>query len=79
MFAFSRDGNFIYFDGFTADAGFFCLRISDRRVERLVSWKDLRRANGPLGLWVGQAPDGSPLVVRDVGTQEAYALDWEAP
>ena len=25
------------------------------------------------------APDGSPLLVRDIGTQEIYALDWEAP
>jgi hypothetical protein len=25
------------------------------------------------------APDDSPLVVRDVGTHEIYALDWDAP
>jgi len=23
--------------------------------------------------------DDSPLVLRDVGTQEIYALDWQAP
>jgi hypothetical protein len=25
------------------------------------------------------APDDSPLVLRDIGTQEIYALDWAAP
>jgi hypothetical protein len=29
--------------------------------------------------WVGPAPDDSPLLVRDAGTQDIYALDWEAP
>jgi len=25
------------------------------------------------------APDDSPLLLRDTGTQEIYTLDWEAP
>jgi hypothetical protein len=25
------------------------------------------------------APDDSPLLLRDTGTQEIYALDWQAP
>jgi len=29
--------------------------------------------------WMGVAPDGSPLVVRDRSTRDLYALDWEAP
>jgi hypothetical protein len=29
--------------------------------------------------WFGLAPDDSPLVLRDTGTQDIYALDWEAP
>jgi len=29
--------------------------------------------------WTGVTPDGSPLVLRNIGTQEIYALDWEAP
>ena len=27
----------------------------------------------------GLAGDDSPLVLRDTGTEEIYALDWEAP
>jgi hypothetical protein len=41
--------------------------------------KGFRRAEGQFGFWMGLAPDDSPLVVRDVGVQEIYALDWEAP
>ena len=28
------------------------------------------------GLDFGLTPDGAPLILRDVGTQEVYALDW---
>jgi len=28
--------------------------------------------------WMGLTPDSSPLVVRGIGTQEIYALDWES-
>jgi len=31
------------------------------------------------GKWTGFAGDGSPLVLRDTGIEEIYALDWEAP
>jgi hypothetical protein len=30
------------------------------------------------GYWLGMAPDDSPLLLRDTGTQEIYALDWQA-
>jgi hypothetical protein len=29
--------------------------------------------------WFGLTPDDSPLVLRDTGTQEIYALDWQEP
>jgi hypothetical protein len=28
------------------------------------------------GLNFGLTPEGDPLVLRDVGTQEIYSLDW---
>jgi hypothetical protein len=51
------------------------VRVADRKLERLFSLKNIRLAD----IWTGLAPDDSPLVLRDVGTQEIYALDWEAP
>jgi len=32
-----------------------------------------------LGQWFGLAPDDTPPVLRDVGTSEIWALDWDAP
>jgi Tol biopolymer transport system component/DNA-binding winged helix-turn-helix (wHTH) protein len=71
----SRDGKHVYFNAPTQDSAFVRVRVSDRKLERLVSLEDIRQ----VGFWSGLAPDDSPLVVRDVGTQEIYALEWEAP
>jgi Tol biopolymer transport system component len=75
----SRDGKYVYFDLISqSDLAVYRVRISDRKLERVVSLKGLRRAL-TIGRWAGLAPDDSPLVLRDVGSQEIYALDWEAP
>jgi len=29
--------------------------------------------------WVGLGPDDTPMVLRNAGSQDIYALDWEAP
>jgi len=34
---------------------------------------------GYFGFYLGLAPDDSPLLLRDTGTQEIVALDWQAP
>ncbi len=73
----SGDSKYIYFDSQGEDRAFYRVRISDHKLERLASLKGLR-LTGRFG-WTGLAPDDSPLVLRDVGTQEIYAFDWEAP
>ena len=49
-----------------------------RRIEPVADLSEI-----PLLIWIspwmGFAPDGSPLVVRDRSTRDLYALDWEAP
>ena len=77
----SREGDYIYFLGVPSEGqagGIFRVRISDRKLEQVVSLKDFRHAPG-WGQWVGLAPDDSPLLLRDAGTQDIYALTWEAP
>ena len=32
-----------------------------------------------VGQWLGLAPDDSPLVARDIGNQEIYALEMQWP
>jgi hypothetical protein len=51
------------------------VRIRDRKVERVA---DLGQA-GRILEWLGMAPDESPLLTRETGTHEIYALDWQAP
>jgi eukaryotic-like serine/threonine-protein kinase len=75
----SRDSAYIYFNTGGDDAAFFKVRIRDRKLERIVSLKNLPRNAGIFGAWAGLAPDGSPLFLRDSNFDEIYALDWDAP
>jgi serine/threonine protein kinase/Tol biopolymer transport system component len=73
----SRNSEYVYFDAAGDDAAFYRVHISDRKVERVVSLNNLRRTG--LFQWTGLGPDDSPLLLRDVGTEEVYALDWQIP
>jgi Tol biopolymer transport system component len=76
----STDSNYVYFDtGYSADPAIYRVRIADKKLERITSLKDFRRAVTAFVTWSGLTPDGSPLLMRDTGTQEVYALDFEAP
>jgi len=77
----SRDGTWIQVGGALAgeEHGIYRVRLSDRKVERVVSGKELGHISGVPGSWNGVAPDDSLLVMRDHSTTEVYALDWEAP
>jgi len=76
----SADSKSVYFDsGASADPGVYRLKLANRQPERIVSLKDFRRVVQPWASWMGLTPDGSPLLMRDSGTQEVYALDFESP
>ena len=76
----SPDSKYLGFDtSFTADPGFFRVRVGDGQIERVVSLSKIRRFLSQWGEWSGMAPDGSPIVVRDISSQEIYALDWQLP
>ncbi len=54
------------------------VRISDRKVEQVSDLSNMT-TTGNLGPWLGLDPDDSPLLLKDTGTQDIYALDWEEP
>ena len=54
------------------------VRISDRKVEQLIDLAEIT-STGNVGPWLGLAPDDSPLLLKDTGTQDIYALDWQEP
>jgi len=74
----SRDGKHIYFESYRADPAIFRIGVSNRKLERVVSLKDVR-LTGEIDWGFTLDPEDSPLILRDVSAQEVYALDWEAP
>jgi eukaryotic-like serine/threonine-protein kinase len=80
--AWSRDSAYVYFDTvLSGDAGYYRLRISDSKLEKLADLKKVRQFHGQFGpgSWTGLAPGDVPLLPRDISTQEIYALDLQLP
>ncbi|NOT58801.1 MAG: serine/threonine-protein kinase [Acidobacteria bacterium] len=76
----SRDGKYLYFvNQLRSDAALLRLRLSDRKVERWADLTKLQIVPTDRGRWMGLAPDDSPLVLRDVGAKDIYALEWNTP
>jgi Tol biopolymer transport system component len=74
----SRDSKYIYFHSHTGDnSAFYRVGVGDRKLEQLVSLTNIRRA-GTYG-WTGLALDDAPFLLREVRTEEIYALDWQGP
>jgi len=74
----SHDGKYLYFEDFT-QGEIRRIEFPGQKFERIADLKELRRPNDMSGYWSAPAFDGSPLVMRDVGIQEIYALDWQLP
>jgi Tol biopolymer transport system component len=76
----SSDSRYMYYDNFAVENP-RCQRIKvgSHSSESLFSLEGLRRYLGVWGSWGGQAPDDSRLFVRDVSTQDIYALDVDFP
>ena len=77
----SHDGSYLYYDStFSDHPTFRRVKVGQTKSEFLLDLKSLHRYGDPLiGTWSGLAPDGSGLFVRDLSTQEVYALDLELP
>jgi len=74
---FSHDGKALYYEDFS-DNAVRRVPLNGGKVETVLSLKDLRRPDLPYWPpWMGLGPDDSILVMRDIGSQEIYALDWE--
>jgi serine/threonine protein kinase/Tol biopolymer transport system component len=80
--AWSPDESYIYFDTLlTPNPGYYRVRIKDAKLERLIDLKGIRTFTGQFGpgAWSGLGPNQTPLLVRDLSTQEIYALDVDLP
>lgn len=81
--AWSTDGSYLYFDTLlTPNPGYYRVRTKDAKLERLIDLKGIRtfpEQFGGIGSWTGLGPGETPLFVRDISSQEIYALDVEFP
>jgi Tol biopolymer transport system component len=76
----SGDGHYVYFDsGLGVDPAVYRISINDHKIEQVTSLKNFRRVVSGRLPWFGLTPTGDPLLMRDVGSQEVYALDFEGP
>jgi serine/threonine protein kinase/Tol biopolymer transport system component len=73
----SKDGQYVYFLHYPEKPAIFRIRISDRKLEQVADLTGFM-PTGYWGFWLGLAPDDSPLMLRDAGTQDVYSLDWIA-
>lgn len=56
------------------------INTHDRKIEAIVALKNVPRPSMPYGAdWHGITPDGSPLIMRDVGIREVYSLELQLP
>jgi eukaryotic-like serine/threonine-protein kinase len=73
----SRDGDFLFFiSDLNGPEKISRIWMRDRKVEPVANWENIRVAGWG---WFAATPDNSLITARDAGTDEIYALDWEAP
>jgi Tol biopolymer transport system component/DNA-binding winged helix-turn-helix (wHTH) protein len=71
----SSDGRYIHYLRRGNDPAILRMRIPGGATEQIASLKGVRQTGYRGGFWIGLAPDDSPLVLRDIGTEEIYSLD----
>ena len=58
-------------------------RVGSAQITKLQTFGDSDLTNFPTngnyGPCLGLDPDDSPLLLKDMGTQDIYALDWKVP
>jgi Tol biopolymer transport system component/DNA-binding winged helix-turn-helix (wHTH) protein len=72
----SADGQFIYFKRVLNDRGVFRIRIHGGTEEKIADLKDFHDA-GWFGAYMGLDPTDAPLLLRDIGSSDIYALTLE--
>jgi DNA-binding winged helix-turn-helix (wHTH) protein/Tol biopolymer transport system component len=76
--AWSRNGRSIYFLRTSqGERAIWRFHIDNQKLEQVVSLMDFRQPPATFGGWIGLGPDDSPLALRDLTTQEIYALEWQ--
>jgi eukaryotic-like serine/threonine-protein kinase len=75
-FAWSRDSQSLFLLKYTDDRGVYQIPSAGGKEVRIVDMKDVP-TTGAYGLWLGLDPTDAPLLLRDTGTSDIYALTLE--
>ncbi len=74
----SHDGQYVYVLDYRGKDALVRIRISDHKAEQVLDLKSFA-TTGRYGGGLSLAPDDSPLLLRDTGTQDVYSVDWQTP
>lgn len=74
--AWSHDSQYVYVLDFKNKNAVVRIRVSDHKMEPVADLTNLT-TTGRYGAALALAPDDSPLLLRDTGTQDVYSVDWE--
>lgn len=72
----SAHSRWVYYLRYGPSRAVVRVRIADRHIEEVANLQGIRLAGRLAGLDFGVTPRGEPIVTRDLGTQEVYAMDW---
>jgi len=79
----SNDSRYVYFRSESPAGnlmGFYRVHVNTLKVDQVAAIENAQEANGVPGFaWTGVSPDGAPLIAREAGTEEIYALDVKLP
>jgi eukaryotic-like serine/threonine-protein kinase len=71
----SHDGKYLYVEDVSQRNEVRRIEIASRKFEDVANLKELRRLSAFNADWTAPAYDGSPMMIRDAGIQEIYALE----
>jgi hypothetical protein len=72
----SHDGKFIYALQPSAPSSVYRIAMPSGRAERIIDLRDVP-LTGAIGFWFGLDPNDTPLLLRNNGTSDIYALTLE--
>jgi Tol biopolymer transport system component len=72
----SRDSRYLYIIYYDQQSGVYRVSVKGGAPERVVDLKGFHNT-GIYNFWTGLDPDDAPLLLRDVGTDDLYALTLE--
>ncbi len=75
----STDSKYLFFMRHGDDPAIMKLSVGGRKTEKVVSLKGFDQTGRLPGLEFSLDLNGAPMLLKDTGTQEIYAIEWGKP